>query len=121
MRRRKSMIALAVAATLAITAFAATALAATTVSLGTRGACCKFNKSTINATRGTLTINFRNSASGVPHNVGVKGKGVRKISRTITSGTTTLRVRLSQRGTYTFFCAVPTHESQGMKGRLTVR
>jgi plastocyanin len=79
----------------------------------------KFDKSTLKAKAGQLTIDFSNS-SGIPHAVAVKGNGVQKVGSTITSGKNTLALSLKP-GTYEFYCPVDGHEQAGMKGTLTVR
>jgi plastocyanin len=79
----------------------------------------KFDKTTLDAKAGTVTINFDNPSS-TPHGVGVQGNGVDKVSQTVTSSKTSVTVDLKP-GTYTFFCPVPGHEQAGMKGTLTVK
>jgi plastocyanin len=76
----------------------------------------KFNKSTIRARAGRVTLRMSNP-SRLPHNVGIKGRGTGK---TVTrNGTSTYSATL-KRGTYTFYCGVGQHEKAGMKGRLIV-
>jgi plastocyanin len=76
----------------------------------------KFNKSTIRAKAGKVTLKMSNPSS-LPHNIGVKGKGTGK---TVTKGkTSTFSVTL-KKGTYTFYCGVGSHEKAGMKGKLIV-
>jgi plastocyanin len=79
----------------------------------------KFDKTTLDAKAGTVTINFDNPSS-TPHGIGVQGNGVDKVSQTVTSSKTSVTVDLKP-GTYTFFCPVPGHEQAGMKGTLTVK
>jgi plastocyanin len=79
----------------------------------------KFDKTTLDAKAGTVTINFDNPSS-TPHGVGVQGNGVDKVSQTVTNSKTSVTVDLKP-GTYTFFCPVPGHEQAGMKGTLTVK
>ena len=77
----------------------------------------KFNKKTIRARAGRVTLRMRNP-SNLPHNIGIKG---RRVGRTVgKGGTSTVTVRL-RRGTYTFYCSVGSHERAGMRGRLIVR
>jgi plastocyanin len=100
-----------------VAAAAAPARPAATYSLTASGTALKFNKSTINARAGSVTLRLSNRSS-LPHNVGIKGKGVgRTVSR---GGTSTVTARL-RRGTYTFYCGVGSHERAGMRGRLVVR
>jgi len=76
----------------------------------------KFNKTTIRARAGSVTLRMSNP-SNLPHNIGIKGKGV---GRTVgKNGTSTITKRL-RKGTYIFYCGVGSHERAGMKGRLIV-
>jgi plastocyanin len=97
--------------------------AATTLKLkAAASGALKFNKSTLRAEPGKVTIKLRNpSSSGKPHAVEVEGKGVEKESATIDPGErTSLTVRL-KRGNYEFYCPVGNHQAEGMEGRLIVR
>jgi plastocyanin len=78
----------------------------------------KFDKKTLKAKAGQVTINFTNQAS-IPHAVAVEGNGVNKEGQTVTGGKNTLTVSL-KKGTYTFFCPVPGHRQAGMVGKLVV-
>lgn len=94
-----------------------TAMAApsATYSLSASKTQLKFNKSTIRAKAGRVTLRMSNPSS-LPHNIGIKGKGTGK---TVTKGgTSTFSARL-KKGTYTFYCGVGTHQ-RTMKGRLIV-
>jgi plastocyanin len=79
----------------------------------------KFDKKTLTAKAGTVTISMRN-LSPLPHNVAVKGLKVAKKGKIVAKGgTSTVTVTLAK-GSYTFYCSVPGHEAAGMKGKLTV-
>jgi plastocyanin len=79
----------------------------------------KFDKTTLKAKAGTVTIDMSNP-SGLPHAVAIKGNGVNVDGKTVDKGgTSTVSTKLKP-GTYTFFCPVPGHEQAGMKGTLTV-
>ena len=82
----------------------------------------KFNKTTLRAEPGKVTIRLRNpSSAGKPHAVEVEGKGVEKESATIDPGErTSLTVRLRE-GRYEFYCPVGNHQAEGMEGTLIVR
>lgn len=82
------------------------------------GGAFAFDKKTLEAPAGTITIHLTNDAS-IPHDIGVKGNGVDEVSDTVTKGDVSLTVELEP-GTYTFYCSVPGHEAGGMKGTLTV-
>jgi len=60
--------------------------------------------------------------SALPHNIAIKGKGVKTTLGKIVGkgGTSRITVKL-KRGRYTFFCSVDGHERAGMKGTLTVK
>jgi plastocyanin len=79
----------------------------------------KFDKSTLSAKSGQLTIAFSNS-SGIPHAVEVQGNGVDKKAPVINNGQNSLRLHLKP-GKYVFFCPVPGHRQAGMQGTLTVK
>jgi plastocyanin len=79
----------------------------------------KFDKTTLNAKAGQLTIAFTNS-SGIPHAVEVEGNGVEKSSSTITNGKNSLAVNVKP-GKYEFYCPVDGHKQAGMKGTLIVK
>ncbi len=94
----------------------ATAKPAATYTLSADRSKLKFNKTTIRARAGSVTLRMSNP-SNLPHNIGIKGKGVGKtVGKNKTSSYT---VRL-KKGTYTFYCGVGSHERAGMKGRLVV-
>jgi plastocyanin len=96
--------------------------AATTLKLkAAASGALKFNKSTLRADAGRVTIKLRNpSSSGKPHAVEVEGKGVEKESRTIQpGGRTSVTVNL-KKGRYEFYCPVDGHKAAGMEGTLIV-
>jgi plastocyanin len=104
-------------------AMQANGAAATTLKLkAAASGALKFNKTTLRAEPGRVTIRFRNpSSAGKPHAVEVEGKGVEKESATIDPGErTSLTVRLS-RGRYEYYCPVGNHQAEGMEGTLIVR
>jgi plastocyanin len=82
------------------------------------GGALAFDKDTLDAPAGTVTIELTNDSS-VPHNVEVEGNGVEEESDTVTGESTSLTVDLEP-GTYDFYCAVPGHREAGMEGTLTV-
>ena len=96
--------------------------AATTLKLkAAASGALRFDKSTLRASAGSVTIKLKNpSSSGNRHEVEVEGKGVEKESRAIGPGKrTSLSVRLSK-GRYEFYCPVDGHKAAGMKGTLIV-
>ena len=72
------------------------------------------------AKRGTVIFRARNKRGR--HNICIRGKGVRKCAKIVTTGKrTTLKVKLRKKGTYTVFCSVSNHEELGMKTKFKVR
>jgi uncharacterized cupredoxin-like copper-binding protein len=57
----------------------------------------------------------------VTHALGIEGHGVDAETAEIDPGeSTTLRVDLSERGTYELYCPVDGHKQQGMEGKLAI-
>ncbi|MDA0170532.1 cupredoxin domain-containing protein [Solirubrobacter taibaiensis] len=108
----------------AVAATGATAVQAkTTLKLRADGkGALKFNKETLRARPGTVTIRLTNpSTSGKPHAVEIEGKGQEKRSKVIDSGgTATVSIKLVK-GTYEFYCPVGNHKAAGMEGKLIVK
>ena len=80
----------------------------------------KFDKTELEGKAGTVTINFDNLSSSVPHGVGIEGNGVNEMSDTVTGAKTSVTADLKP-GKYTFYCPVDSHRSQGMEGTITVK
>jgi plastocyanin len=112
--RRNKLVAGAVVLTVGL---GGTAMAAplATYSLSADKSQLKFNKSTIRAKAGRVTLRMSNPSS-LPHNIGIKGKGTGKTVKK--GGTSTFSATL-KKGTYTFYCGVGTHQ-RTMKGKLIV-
>lgn len=83
------------------------------------GGALEFDKTSLKAKAGTVTITFDNPAQ-VPHAVEVEGNGVEEETDTITDGSAKLTVDLEP-GEYEFYCPVGNHQEAGMEGTLTVR
>jgi len=79
----------------------------------------KFDKTTLTAKAGKVTIDFDNPSS-TPHAVEVEGNGVEQKTNTVTNGKVSLSVDLKP-GKYEFYCPVPGHRQAGMQGTLTVQ
>jgi len=112
---------LALAATALV--LAGTALAAPTattlrISADAKGA-LRFDRSTLRTKPGVVAISMRNP-SYVPHDVGIRGNGVRTLGKVVLRGGTSKVIATLKRGRYVFFCSVAGHERGGMKGVLTV-
>ena len=79
----------------------------------------KFDKSSLTAKEGTVTINFANQAP-LGHNFTIEQNGkVVAATPTFQRGTRTLKVGLRP-GPHTFLCTVPGHAAAGMEGKLTI-
>jgi plastocyanin len=85
------------------------------------GGALAFDKTSLEAPAGTVTIEFTNDAS-TPHNVTVEGNGVEdEATDTITQSSATLTLDNLQAGTYTYYCSVGSHRQAGMEGKLTIK
>lgn len=85
------------------------------------GGALKFDKTSLDAAAGNVTIDFTNDSS-VPHNVTVEGNGVEdEATDTITQSSATLELADLKAGTYTFYCSVDGHRAAGMEGTLTIK
>ena len=78
-----------------------------------------FDKDTLTAEAGSVTIAMENPAS-IPHNVGIKGGDINEVGEVVNKGGTSKVTVDLEPGTYTFYCSVAGHEAAGMKGTLTV-
>jgi uncharacterized cupredoxin-like copper-binding protein len=79
----------------------------------------RFNKKTLTAKAGKVTIVMRNPSS-VSHDVSVEGQGVNVHGAVVGHGGTSTVAATLKPGTYTFYCSVPGHRQAGMVGTLTV-
>ena len=98
---------------------AAVALGATSLSLTASKTALKYNKKSLTAKPGKVTIVMKNP-SALSHDIAVRGKGVKKVGKTVGKGGTSSVTLNLKKGTYTFYCSVPGHEAAGMKGTLKV-
>src|SRR5262245_28341379 len=80
----------------------------------------RFDKSTLRAKPGRVTISMRNP-SVLPHNVAVRGNGVKKVGKIVLKGGISTVTATLEAGRYVFYCSVPGHEQGGMRGVLMVR
>jgi plastocyanin len=81
----------------------------------------KFDKSSLTAKAGSVSIQFTNNAS-LTHNLTVASASgaVEGATATFSGGTKILALNLKP-GTYKFYCSVPGHRAAGMEGTLTVK
>jgi len=82
------------------------------------GGALAFDKKTLTAKAGNVTIDFTNDSS-TPHAVEIEGHGVEKETKVFTKGSATLTAKLKP-GKYEFYCPVDGHRQAGMEGTLTV-
>lgn len=79
----------------------------------------KFDKTTLEAPAGSVTINFTNPSASIPHNVTIDGEGIEEATETVTGDASSVTVELTA-GEYEFYCSVGGHRAAGMEGTLTV-
>jgi plastocyanin len=84
------------------------------------GGALKFDKSTLTAKPGKVTIVLDNPSS-LPHAVEVEGNGIEEESDTIGRGETTKVTATVKAGEYEYYCPVDGHKAAGMEGTLTVQ
>jgi len=93
---------------------------ATTLKLAADPAALAFDKESLDAKAGKVTIDFDNP-SAIPHNVVIEENGKELAGfEPISEGEKTETAELKA-GTYTFYCSVPGHREAGMEGTLTVK
>jgi uncharacterized cupredoxin-like copper-binding protein len=82
-----------------------------------------YDTTSLKAKAGNLTIDFNNPNPALPHDVCVDDPSGSELgcSDQITGSSTTLSLDNLKSGKYTFFCSVPGHEEEGMKGTLSVQ
>jgi plastocyanin len=80
----------------------------------------RFDKKTLQATSGKVTIVMSNPAS-VSHDVSIEGGGIDEHGEVVGKGGTSRVTADLKPGTYTFYCSVPGHREAGMQGTLTVK
>ena len=83
------------------------------------GGALKFDKDTLTAKAGKVTIVMDNPSS-LPHAVEIEGNGVEVEGETVEKGGVSEASADLEPGTYEYYCPVPGHEEGGMKGTLTV-
>src|SRR5215207_4621013 len=79
----------------------------------------KFDKSTLEAKAGKVTITMDNP-SDLPHAVEIEGNGVEVAGDTVMKGGVSEASADLQAGEYEFYCPVGNHKDAGMEGTLTV-
>jgi plastocyanin len=81
-----------------------------------------YTTDSLSAKAGSVTIDFDNPNSAIPHDVCVDSPTGDELgcSDVVAGGPSTLDLSNLKPGKYTFFCSVDSHEAAGMKGTLTV-
>jgi plastocyanin len=79
----------------------------------------KFQKDSLTAPAGEITLVMENPAS-VEHNIAVKNGDAEGEGEVVGQGETSEVTVTLEPGEYTFYCSVPGHEAAGMEGTLTV-
>jgi plastocyanin len=94
---------------------------AATLALAANKSALKYDKTSLSAEAGEVTIDFDNPAA-IPHDVTIEDSSGKDVGKTdqISQSKTSTTVDL-QPGTYTFYCSVDGHKDAGMKGTLTVK
>ena len=84
------------------------------------GGALKFDKGSLTAKAGKLTIVLDNPSS-LPHAVEIEGNGIEESSDTIGEGETTKVTATVKAAEYEYYCPVDGHKAAGMEGTLTVQ
>jgi plastocyanin len=79
----------------------------------------RFQKSTLEAPAGPITLVMENP-SAIEHNIAVRGGDVDEQGEVVGQGDESTVTADLEPGEYEFYCSVPGHEEAGMKGTLTV-
>jgi plastocyanin len=79
----------------------------------------KFDKDTLTAKAGKVTIKMDNPSS-LPHAVEIEGNGVEAEGETVNKGGVSTATANVKPGKYEFYCPVDGHKAGGMTGTLTV-
>jgi uncharacterized cupredoxin-like copper-binding protein len=83
------------------------------------GGALKFDKSSLTAKAGKVTIVMDNP-SNLPHAVEIEGNGVEVEGETVEKGGVSKASADVKAGDYEFYCPVDGHKEAGMEGTLTV-
>ena len=83
------------------------------------GGALKFDKSSLTAKAGKVTIVMDNPSS-LPHAVEIEGNGVEFKGETVEKGGVSKASGDLKAGEYEFYCPVDSHKQAGMEGTLTV-
>jgi len=84
------------------------------------GGALKFDKSSLTAKAGKVTIEMDNP-SDLPHAVEIEGNGVEVAGDTVMKDGVSKATAELKPGDYDFYCPVGNHRDAGMEGTLTVK
>ena len=116
---KKRVVGVAVVAASALAAVSLAFAGSTTLKLSASKVALAYNKKTLKASAGKVTIVMSNP-SFLQHDIAIKGNGVKVKGKVVgKGGTSKVTVKLKP-GVYTFYCTVAGHEAAGMKGKLIV-
>jgi len=117
---KKRLVGVAVVVASALVAVSLAFAGSTTLQLKAATTKLAYNKKTLKAPAGKVTIVLKNP-SVLQHDVAIKINGKVHKSKLANKGDTVkLTIRRLRAGTYTFYCTVPGHAAAGMKGKLVV-
>ena len=117
---KKRLLGVAVVAASALAAVSFALGGTTTLKLTADTAKLAYNKKTLKATAGKITIVMKNSSSIFKHDVAIKLNGKVHKGKTVGQNAVSKLTLTLKPGTYTFYCTVPGHAAAGMKGKLVV-
>jgi len=118
---KKRLLGVAVVVASALAAVSLAFAGSTTLKLTADKTKLSYNKKTLTAKAGKVTIVMTNPSPIFQHNIAIKGKGVSKKGKVVGKGGMSKVTATLKPGVYTFFCTVPGHEAAGMKGKLIVK
>lgn len=84
------------------------------------GGALKFDKSTLTAKPGKVTIVMDNPSS-LPHAIELEGQGIEAKGATVEKGGVSKASATVKAGKYEYYCPVDGHKAAGMEGTLTVQ
>jgi plastocyanin len=96
------------------------AAAGQTLRLAADESALAFDKKTLTAKAGQVTLVMSNPSS-IPHNVAIEGSNVDELGEVVGKGGTSTVSASLRPGKYTYYCSVGGHREAGMLGTLTVR
>lgn len=127
MNRRAGRVLAATFATMSLGIFGSLAVGATTGSKAARSLSAdkvrlKFDRTSLAAPAGTVTITLKNP-SPAKHTMAVRGGSLKfaVVGKTAGKGGSSAVTAKLKAGRYVFFCQQPGHETAGMRGTLIVR